>query len=153
MTVVGYRCTQQVIFDIQRSIYAIEAAQKAPDIFRESVSNSTTLLKINAKQSLAKINLRLSGLPALRKLTLDANKSLEETRQMIRFTQDFIEGFRNVTVVNSDGTTSLARNPCTFLDDLSDEPLDYDTELMVWRIKSSQAESPTLNPEGFHIIF
>jgi len=150
MTIVGFRCTQQVIFDIRRTIYAVEAAQNATTIFRESVSNSTTLLKINANQSLAKINLRLTGLPELKQLTLEANRSLEETRQMIKFTQDFIQGFRNITVVNSDGTTSLARNPCTFLDDFSQEPLDYDTGLMVWRIKSTQAESPTLNPEGFH---
>ena len=150
MSIVGFRCAQQVIFEIQRTIYAIEAAQKAPNIFRASVSNSTTLLKIKAKQSLQEINFRLSGLPRLKQLTLKANQSLEETREMILYTQDLIEGFRNTTVVNSDGTMSFARNPCTFLDDFSDEPLSYDTELMVWRIRRTKEESPTLAPEGFH---
>ena len=136
------------MFDIGRTIYAMEAAQAAPTIFKDSVSNSTTLLKIQAKNTLSKINFRLSGLPALKKLTQDANSSLQETLSMIRLAQDLIEGFRNDTVDGSGH--QLARNPCTFLDDFSEDALDYDTELMVWRKRSTGEESPTLSPEGFH---
>ena len=145
MTVVGYRCTQQVLFDIQRSIYAIEAAQKAPNIFRESVSNSTTLLKMTAARTLSQINGRLTGLPLLKTMTTQANVSLQETLDMISYVQNLIEGERNI----SSGANASLRNPCTFLDDLTDQPLIYDTDLMVWKM-SDGAESPTLNPEGFH---
>ena len=156
MTIVGYRCTQQVLFDIGRGIYAIESAQAAPDIYRKSVSESTRLLKAQARTSLEALNSRLSGLPLLKDMTLQANKSLEETRTAIIRVQNLIEGYRNLTggpntsysVTNT--SYSVGRNPCTFIDDLTSQGLKYDTELMVWRMAADGSESPTVNPEGYH---
>jgi len=149
MTIVGYRCTQQVLFDIGRGIYAIESAQAAPDIYRKSVSNRTTLLKAQARTTLEAINLRLSGLPLLKDMTLQANKSLEETRTAIIHVQNLIEGYRNLTG-GPNTSFSVGRNPCTFIDDFTSQGLKYDTELMVWRMAADGSESPTLNPEGYH---
>lgn len=148
MTVVGYRCTQQVLFDIQRSIYAIEAAQKAPNIFRKSVSNSTTLLKMTAARELAQINDRLTELPRLKIMTTQANVSLEKLSNMIVDVQNLIEGERDISGDSESRNQSL-RNPCTYLDDFTDQPLIYDTELMVWKTRNG-VETPTSTPEGIH---
>ena len=143
ITIIGYRCTQQVLYDISTSIYAIEAAQQAPKVFRASVSNSTMLLKAASRDKLATINLRLSGLPALKKMTQNANKSLEETAVEIVKVQNLIEGYRN--------TLGQVRNPCTYVDAGSLQPVKYDSAKMLWRLPNG-AESPTDRPEGYHIF-
>ena len=147
MTGIGYKCTEEVLFDILKAINALEKSQKAPEIFRKSVSNSSMVVKLEAERSLQRINDRLAGLKALKEYTMQANTSFQETLDAILYVQDLIEGFKNDTTgANVSGTS----NPCTYLDALTSEAVVYDTSLMVWRIANNGQESPTSQPDGFH---
>ena len=84
-------------------------------------------------------------LRAPQRLGKETNATFNRLRDRAVAIRDFIEG-----QPNSSEFGGARYNPCVFYDSLSDEPLSYDTRVLLWR-KPDGTESVDVVPAGRHV--
>lgn len=140
MSVLGWRTTVQLNYDVGKAIEALDLADTLQSVFRNTTNTGFRELRETARKRMDIINRRLSSIPNLNFQTQEVNITLNKLYDELEGIRSFIEGRRNDTD---------EENRCSFYDRTQGLPLTFDSQLLLWRLPDGNI-SATNKPPGKH---